>query len=271
MLSVALALGLGYAGLVAIVFVAQDRLLYFPSAHLRVTPSDFGWTSESVSLPTDDGETLHGWWLPADEERGVVLYCHGNAGNIGDRLPAVAGFHRLGLSVFLFDYRGYGRSTGTPSEDGLYRDAEVAWRYLTDTRGIDPNRIIVLGRSLGGGVASHLAHRYRPAGLVLESTFTSVPDVAAHHYAFLPARLLARTRFDNLARVRDLDGPLLIAHSPDDEVIPFAHGERLYAAAGGAKSFLRSTGSHQGGPIFIDPRYRDTVEAFLRQALAEEG
>ena len=228
-----------------------------------MTPDDVGLPFEEVRLDTEDGERLHAWWLPAEEERAVVLFCHGNAGNISGRLGTLRAFHRLGLSTFIFDYRGYGRSTGSPSEAGLYLDAETAWTYLTRNRGIEPDRIVVFGRSLGGGVATWLAARYEPRMLVLEATFTSIPDVAAELYPFVPARLFVRARFDNSARLHELDVPLLILHSRDDAIIPFAQGRRLYEAAAGPKTFVETAGMHGMSLYEDEPRYLQALTRFL--------
>ncbi|GIV59615.1 alpha/beta hydrolase [Rhodocaloribacter litoris] len=253
----------GYALLVLVVFTFQHRLLFLPSPDLGPTPAAHGLAYEDVTLETEDGERLHGWWIPAEHPRATLLLFHGNAGNISGRLPLISVWHGLGLNVFVFDYRGYGRSTGTPSEEGLYRDAAAAWHYLTATRGLAPEEVLLLGRSLGGGPATWLAERAGPGALILESTFTSVPDVAARHYPFLPVRWLARHRFDNLDRIRRIRVPVLVIHSPEDEIVPYAHGRALFDAAAGPKTFLEIAGRHNDGFAVSAPRYTEGVRAFL--------
>ncbi len=267
LLNLALTLALGYAAIVFLAYLLQDRLLYFPSRMLTASPAHLGLRFEPVSFDTEDGETLDGWWIPAEPERAVLLFCHGNAGNISHRLESVEVFHRLGLSVLLFDYRGYGQSTGRPSEAGLYRDGEAAWRYLTQTRRIDSLDVVLFGRSLGGAVATYLAAQHRTGALIVESAFTSVPDVAARHYPFLPVRALARSRFDNLGRIATVQTPLLVIHSRHDEIIPFEHGQRLFEAALSNKAFLEIEGGHNDGFLVSAARYRDAIDAFLHNHL----
>ncbi len=256
-----------YAALVLLAYVFQDRLLFFPSRALVTTPARYGFAFESVEMKTEDGETLHGWWIPAEAERAVVLFCHGNAGNISHRLESVEIFHRLGLSVLLFDYRGYGQSTGKPSEAGLYDDGEAVWRYLTQTRRVDPGKVVVFGRSLGAAVAIDLAARYTPGALIAESGFTSAPDVGARHYPILPVRLLSRNHFDNLSRIAAAQAPVLIIHSRTDGIIPFDHGQRLFEAAPPRKVFLEIKGGHNDGFFVTGPRYGEGIGAFLEQYL----
>lgn len=260
---------IGYGILVAVMYAFQDRMLYFPTEDLVTTPAHRGLLFETVTFSTKDGESLHAWWIPAEgEERGVLLFSHGNAGNISGRLESAAIFNKLGLSVLLFDYRGYGQSTGTPNEEGLYQDGQAAWTYLTQERGVDPLNIVLYGRSLGGGVATWLATRHQCAALIVEATFTSVPDVAAEHYRFLPVRLLARSKFDNLSRISQIQAAaLMVIHSPHDEIIPYAHGQRLYEAARGNKTFLEIEGGHNDGFFVTGARYRREIDAFLQKHL----
>lgn len=257
----------GYAVLVLALYLAQDRLLYHPTQSLPVTPADRGMPFEAVTFETEDGEVLHGWWLPVEPERGALLFFHGNAGNIAGRLESAAQFLDLGLSVLIFDYRGYGQSTGAPSEEGLYRDAEAAWRYLTQERDRAPQRVVLFGRSLGSGPVTWLAARRQAGALILESAFTSVPDVAARQFPLVPVRWLARTQFDNRRRIPHVEVPLLVIHSPDDAVIPFVHGRRLYEAARSPKSFLRLTGGHNDGFLVSAPQYHQGLDAFLTRHL----
>ena len=192
-------LAAGYLGAASLMYLFQDRLLFLPgvpSREVTMTPEAVGLGFTNVTFSTEDGEQLDGWYVPATNARATLVHFHGNAGNIGHRLELLLIFHRLGLNVVLFDYRGYGRSTGSPGEEGIYRDAEAVWKFLTHTRGEAPQRIVLHGQSLGGAVAAHLAAKVRPAALILESSFTSAPDIAADVYPWLPARRLARLRFD---------------------------------------------------------------------------
>ena len=262
-LNVLLILAVTYALIVGLMYSFQERLLFLPSSTLRATPADRGLDYEDVTIPTDDDEQLHAWWIPAADARGTFIISHGNAGNISGRVDVARLLHDLGLNVLLYDYRGYGQSTGQASEDGLYRDIEAVWRYATDTRGLAPERLVLFGRSLGGAPSTYLATRETPAALVLDSAFTSVPDVAAHHYPFLPVRQLASLSFDNEARLPDVTAPVIILHSPDDEVIPYSHGERLYEVAHEPKAFLELEGGHNEAFFWSEHSYRTELAAFL--------
>ena len=253
-----------YAAFVGVVYVLQERLMYHPKEHLGTTPGHHGLVFEPVSFNTSDGETLFGWWLPARRERGVMLFLHGNAGNMADRIESLKIFNSLGLSVFIFDYRGYGQSSGTSTENGLYEDSESAWRYLTGTRGIDPMKIVVFGRSLGGGVATWLTARHNSRAVILESAFTSVHDLIFHHYPFVPVQLLLNDKFDSLSRVHSMQtGALMVVHSPTDEIVPFSHGEELFRAARGNKEFFEMKGGHNNGFIATGDLYAERIDAFL--------
>jgi hypothetical protein len=192
-----------------------------------------------------------------------VLFCHGNAGNISHRLDSIRLLHSLGLQVLIFDYRGYGHSEGAASEKGSYRDADAAWRYLVDVRGLPADRIILFGRSLGAAVAADLASRTRPAAVIMESAFTSVPDMAAGIYPWLPVRLLSRYRYDNLDKITRISAPLLLVHSRQDEIIPFAHGERLFERAREPKQFLEINGGHNDAFLTSRKAYTHGLESFL--------
>ena len=265
-------LGLAYGGVAALLFFFQGKLLYYPELgrEVHATPRDHGLAYESLSLLTPDNERLDAWFVPKEQARASVLILHGNAGNISHRLDTIAMFHRLGYSVLIFDYRGYGRSTGQPSEAGLYRDAQTAWEYLTRQRGLPPGRIILFGESLGGAVAAWLAVREHPGALVLSSVFTSVPEMAADLYPWLPARWLARSRYDTRAALAEITCPVLIAHSPEDEIIPFHHGQALFIAAAEPKVFLPLAGGHNDGFIFMRSEWVDILADFLRRHIKQD-
>ena len=258
-------LAAAYGGLALLLYIFQSRLVFYPEVDREVaaTPALAGLQYEDIHLETSDGINLHGWYIPAAQPRGTVLFLHGNAGNISHRLDSIEMFHRLGYSTLIFDYRGYGNSGGTPTEQGTYRDAEAAWRYLTGQRQIPSCRIVLFGESLGGAVAAWLGARERPAALVIASGFTSVPDLAQHFYPYLPIRLLARIHYDTAENLRAVAAPVLIAHSPEDEIIPFGHGHALYAAANPPKRFLELAGGHNDGFIFMRESWVKTLASFL--------
>lgn len=256
-----------YAVILLLVFLFQARLVYFPEVEraLVATPRAVGLEFEEVRLAAD-GETLHGWWVPAKAARGAVLILHGNAGNISHRLDYLAMFNRLGYAALIIDYRGYGKSSGTPSEEGTYRDGEAAWRHLIEARKLEPQGIVLFGESLGGGVATWLALQHPPRALVLASTFTSAPDLGAQVYPWLPVRWLARIEYNNLERMPRIAAPVLIAHSRGDDIIPFSHGQALFNAAREPKQFLELHGGHNDGFIFAREDWVRAVNAFLARA-----
>ena len=267
-----MAAAVAYGAVMLLVFLFQPRLIYFPQVEREhtTTPRAAGLDFEDVALHTADGIKLHGWWVPARDTRGTVLLMHGNAGNISHRLGYLTMFNRLGYSVLLFDYRGYGKSGGSPGEEGTYLDAEAAWQHLTEARNLKSQDIVIVGESLGGGVATWLAHKYPPRALVLASTFTSVPDMGAQVYPWLPVRLLARIVYDNIARIREIQVPLMIAHSRGDDIIPFAHGQALFAAAREPKQFLELAGGHNEGFLFARDEWIAAVGAFLDRVGAKK-
>ncbi len=254
-----------YLALLLFVFLLQKQMVYFPSRGIGSTPSVIGLPYREVAFKTSDNLLLSGWLVGDDKSRDVVLHCHGNAGNISHRLDSFFIFNRLGLNTFIFDYRGFGRSQGSPSEKGTYLDAEAAWQYLTETGHIPPGRIILFGRSLGGAVAARLATKVKAKALILESTYTSVPDLGADLYPFLPVRLLSRFQYNTRAILHKIDVPVLIIHSPQDEIIPFSHGEALFEAAKEPKQFLKISGSHNEGFINSIEIYMDGLKEFLSE------
>ncbi len=273
MIKTVLGLAVGYGAITGLAFAFQDQLLFQPSSRLIATPEDVGLDFEPVHLETEDGETLHGWWVPAadvsretspDEfAKQTLLFFHGNAGNISGRVESVQQFHELGLNVLIVDYRGYGQSTGSPSEEGVYRDASASWQYLTETRGISPEDIVIFGRSLGAGPATWLAVQKQAGAVILESPFTSVPDIGAHHYPFLPVRALATNDFPNEERVEEIEAPVLVIHSQADRVVPFEQGKRVYEAASEPKQFLEIQGGHNDGFLVSAEDYKRAIDGFL--------
>jgi fermentation-respiration switch protein FrsA (DUF1100 family) len=270
-----------YLLILLLLTVLQHHLIYMPQKHLFQTPESDGLVYKAVRFKTEDGIDLSGWFVPAspsgrgDSER-VVLFCHGNAGNMSNRLDSICVFHRLGLSVFLFDYRGYGQSGGHPTEKGTYLDAEAAWRVLTKGEAVlssgrnaaviprfTEQATILFGRSLGGAVATWLATKYRPRSLILESTLKSAPALAAKFFPYLPVQLLLRYRYNTLEYIRQIRCPVLIVHSRQDEIVPFEHGLMLYEAAKEPKSFLEISGSHNSGFLTSLEKYEGGLRSFL--------
>lgn len=259
---VRIALGV-YVGMLLLVYFMQANYLYYPEREVTGNPAEVNLAYRDVSLATEDGETIAGWFVPAADEASapVVLFFHGNAGNMGDRLMSLETFHALGLSVLIIDYRGYGRSTGKPTEKGTRLDALAAWEYVTGELGVPPERIIVFGRSLGGGVAVSLAVQHTPALLVLESTFSSAMDMGHRMFPWLPVRLLCRNRYDSVTAIGSVSCPVLVAHGPSDTTIPFEQGRRVYEAANEPKQFVSLRGDHNDGGMDVDKAY----QAVLRQ------
>lgn len=258
-----------YFGFAALLYLFQSQLVFYPGVEreLRLTPAQLGLPYEDIKLSASDGVGLHGWYLPGAQakNRGTVLFLHGNAGNISHRIDSLQMFHRLGYAVLIIDYRGYGQSEGEPSEQGTYLDAEAAWRYLVEVRRVSPCHIVLFGESLGGAIAAKLASVRKPAALVISSSFTSVPDLAQQIYPYLPVRWLTHFRYDTLAALRRVEVPVLIAHSPQDEIVPFSHGQRLYAAAHVPKQFIELTGGHNDGYIYMRQSWIDTLSGFLQK------
>ena len=252
-------------------FLAQENLVFFPnipSRELTASPADINLEYEPVSIKTDDQVTIHGWFVPASEEKGTLLFFHGNAGNISHRLDSLRIFHDLGLSVFIIDYRGYGQSQGTISEKGTYLDAEAAWNYLVETRKISSKKIIVFGRSLGAAIAAYSAERHAPGALILESAFTSVPDMAARLYPIFPVRLLSRFQYNTKKLLQSVNCPVLIIHSPNDEIIPFENGVQLYQKAREPRTMLELQGGHNEGFLVSGKTYIEGINKFLTANLS---
>ncbi|MBN1794402.1 MAG: alpha/beta hydrolase [Candidatus Omnitrophica bacterium] len=239
--------------------------VYQPMKTIELAPGDLGVDYEEVAFVTGDNVTVHGWFFRDDKARANILFCHGNAGNISHRLEIVKVLKTLRVNILLFDYRGYGRSTGRPSEEGTYADALAAFSYLQereDTKGLP---VVMYGESLGGAIAVETALRKKTDGVILESTFTSVPALGKELYPFLPTALLCRIRYDSLSKISRIDCPKLIIHSADDELVSVHHAEQLYAQATEPKTLFIRRGSHNEG-MFVNPQAsRDTILAFLQK------
>ena len=230
---------IAYFTIVLIAMFCENLLIYFPSRYPDGDWQPRGFPHEDAWFEASDGIQLHGWYAPHEHPRAVVLFCHGNGGNVAYWADHLYNLHsRAGVSVLLFDYRGYGRSQGSPSEAGLLLDARAARKWLAQRAGVSEREIVVMGRSLGGAVAVDLAAQDGARALVLESTFTSLPDVGAYHYPWLPVRLLMHTRFDSRAKIGYYHGPLLQSHGTGDTIVPYEIGRRLFDAANEPKRFV---------------------------------
>lgn len=240
-----------FLGIIAVLMVLERSLIFFPTPH----PAGY-WhlrpaAAEDVSFTAADGTRLHGWFAAHEKPSAVILFAHGNAGNITHRADLFQRLHQdLNCTVLMFDYRGYGKSEGKPSESGVLQDGRAARDYLAQRAGVEPADLVLMGRSLGTAVAVDLAAREAARALVLYSAFPSMPDVAAHHYPWLPVRWLMRTRLDSINKIGRYHGPLLQAHAEEDEIIPASLGRQLFEAAPmQQKQWFTLSGSSHNDPI----------------------
>lgn len=240
----------------------EQRMVFQPAKYPDGDWQPADLDQEDAWFEAADGTRLHGWFVECPQPRAVALFCHGNAGNVTSRAETLRILRdRHGLSVLCFDYRAYGRSEGVPSEDGLLIDARAARQWLSRRTGVAEPDIVLLGRSLGGGVAVQLAAEDGARGLILESTFTSLPDVGAEHVPWMSPRLVMRNRFNSLAALPEYAGPVLISHGDADEVIPYEHGRQLYEACSGPKQFITIPGGRHNDPQTDE--YRNALDAFI--------
>ncbi len=272
-------LAIAYSGACVFLFVAQGKFIFFPTRAIETTPDNFQLKYQDVVLPistkTGAVESVHGWWIPTSDtplNKGVVLYLHGNGLNVGANVEHANRFHRLGLSVFLIDYRGYGKSQGEfPTESQVYKDAEFAWDYLVKQRGINPKQIYIYGHSLGGAVAIDLAVRHpEAAGLIVEGSFTSaraMVDFQSGVYRMFPIDLLLTQRFDSLAKVDRLQMPLLFIHGTADTVVPVEMSKKLFDAAPEPKQlYIVPDAGHNNLAEFAGNQYLERISQFVQQA-----
>ena len=252
-----------YAGIILLVAIFQSRLVYFPSREINTTPDKAGISHEPVRFRTEDWIDLSGWYIPAPNACETILFCHGNSGNISHRIETIKIFHRLGLNTFIFDYRGFGESEGSPGEEGTYRDAEAAWNYLTETLHKAPQDIIIVGRSLGGAIAANLARGRQSKGLIIESSFTSAPAIGRKFFPFLPVGLITRFVYSTDKYLKEVNCPILIVHSSDDDLIPFEFGKSLFESAPEPKQFLEISGGHNNGFYTSGKIYEEGIKEFI--------
>lgn len=265
-ITIVVAAGVAYVALVAAAGYWQRRLIYLPSGSVSAPAAAGLEAAETVAFTTDDGLTLRGWFVPAaaSPAKATVVVFNGNGGNRALRAPLAEGLSRRGLATLLFDYRGYGDSEGTPSEDGLALDARAARAYVTSRADVASNRLVYFGESLGTGVAVRLATEEPPAALILRSPFTSLADVGAHHYPILPVRWLLRDRYASIDRIAQIRCPLLVIAGDQDAIVPIAFSERLFDAAPGPKQMVRINGAdHNDLELLAGPRLIEAVDRFL--------
>ncbi len=233
-------------------------------------PAPFGLQAEDVWFESTDGVRLHGWWIQHPRAKGTLLYCHGNAGNLSSQIGAYQALRRFKLNVFALDYRGYGRSSGTPSERGLFADVRAAYRYLTEERGEPPTRIVLYGHSLGGAVAIDAALDCEVAALVVQATFTNTRDVARERFRTVPMHWLASTKFRSIDKVPKITVPKFFIHGSEDGTIPYAMGDALYQAAAEPKQWASVPRAghldvHRQGGLSLHWK----LARFLKASLAE--
>lgn len=249
--------------IIILIYVFQDKLVYRPQKELTDNPSLLGLSYRQFRVETEDGNRLHGWFVPADSGQTTILYCHGNAGNISDRLETLRFLNDLGVNVAIFDYRGYGKSEGKPSEDGTYKDATAVWKYLIEEWDLNKENVIIMGRSLGGPIAAKLASHHNPAAVILESTFTSAVDLGSDMYPWLPINWLLKFEYDTQKYLKQINVPVFMAHSVDDDVVPFQHGQDLFEIADQPKMFVELIGSHSLGFKETGAKYCESLQQFL--------
>ena len=252
-----------YVYRMADLYFNQEKYVFNPVQEISVTPESVGLVYEDVLIETSDGVKLSAWYLPASNAKGTVLYFHGSSRNISLETEAEKMFHLFGWNVLAPDYRGFGKSEGVPTEEGVYLDAQAAWDWLVQVKKEKPNRIIICGRSLGSGVASDLAAKNSAGGLILEAAFTSLPEAGQDMYPYFPVKLLTRYKFDTLNKLQKVFCPVLLVHSHDDELIPFKHARALYEVIRGKKSLVELGGPHKGGWKPTLGKYEQSVKLFL--------
>ncbi len=265
-----LSIVIGYLLINLLLYVSQSSMMYHPVKDIYQTPAALGLDFEDVRFKSGDGPFISGWFVPANGAKGTVLFSHGNAGNISGRLETLRILNSLDLNVLMYDYRGYGESEGSSTEETTYHDAMAAWNFLTNQKEIPANEIILMGRSLGGAVSAWLATKTEPAALILESTFTSAKDLAAELYPIFPVRLLMKFDYPTLQYLRKTSVPLLVSHSTNDGLVPFHHGKELYNAAQEPKSFLEMRGEHGSSHVVTGKEYIIALEKFVNSVFSKK-
>ena len=254
----------GYGTICFLTWFFQDKLIFFPFRDYESTPASLGFEFEEVSLSTQAGDSLHGWYCRTSPEPwAIILFLNGNAGNLSHRLERLPMARQQGTDILLIDYPGYGRSTGKPCEEALYATAEACYQYLVIKRGIVANKIVLFGESIGSAVALHLATQHTVGGVVVESGFTSLAEVGASHFSWLPVKYLLKYQFPARDLIKEITCPVIVSHSPLDEVTPFRMGEELFRLAAEPKKFVTLSGYHNDRDFLNDSAWRSAM-AWLR-------
>ena len=252
-----------YLALATVLYFMQPKFLYSPIREVFSTPAELKRDFEDVVFESADGINLSGWYVPVDNPKFTLLFCHGNAGNIAHRLDSINIFHNLGLSCFTFDYRGYGDSQGKPNEEGTYTDAMAAYKWLKEEKKIQAENIIIFGRSLGGTVAAQLAGKVKVGGLVVESAFTSYVDMGKEYYPYMPVRWFARFSYSTIDYIKNVHCPVMLIYSRNDEIVPYKFGLELYEAANEPKEFIEIFGGHNDCFLASGEIYTEVWEKWL--------
>lgn len=263
-IEILIALFIAYSALGWTLYFMQPRFLFKPVRDIYYTPDELGLDFEKVTFKTPDGLKLNAWYVPAPDAQLTLLFCHGNGGNMMHRLDSISIFHDLGLNCLIFDYRGYGRSEGRPSEEGTYLDANSAYQWLAGEKNLSPDNIIIFGRSLGASVAAQLAGRVKTKALIMESGFTSYTDIGKKFYPYMPVRWFAAFNYNTIDYVRDVHCPVMIIHSRNDEIIPFEFSLQLYEAANEPKEFVEIFGGHNDGFLISGEIYKKAWTRWLQ-------
>jgi fermentation-respiration switch protein FrsA (DUF1100 family) len=246
----------------------EKKSLFFPLKDIEYTPDDIGLHYERLSIETEDSVSLSAWYIAAEQNRATVLFSHGNGGNISHRLEKIKMLNDLGLNVLIFDYRGYGMSEGSPSEEGLYRDVQAVYTYMVETMHIDPGTTIGYGESLGGAVIIDLAGRSELGGIIIEGSFTSIADIAKKYFPFIPPAVY-RSKFDSKSKVAGVTAPKLHFHSRRDEVVPYELGRKLFESAPEPKEFIELQGGHNDSFLVSESIFKAGIDDFVgRRSLA---
>lgn len=260
---IAIVLFIAYSVLGWTLYFMQPTFLFKPVRDVPYSPGELGMDFEDVAFESKDGLKLAGWYVPGEKGELVVLFCHGNGGNIMHRLDSINFLNELGLGCFIFDYRGYGNSGGEPNEAGTYMDAEAAYEWLIEVKKISPLDIIIFGRSLGGSIGARLAGKVECAGLIAESAFTSYAEIGAKFYPYMPVKLFARYSYNTADYIKQVHCPVMIIHSRNDEIIPFEFGLKLYEIANQPSEFVEIFGSHNDGFLVSMEIYKKAWQNWL--------
>lgn len=255
---------------ILVIRLFENKFIFFPFKYPQGYwhPETFGLQVEDCYFKTIDGCQLHGWFVHKEDAVATLLWCHGNAGNITDRLDNLAKLVRLPVNVFIFDFRGYGRSNGSPDEKGIYLDAEAAYDFLVSRKDVEQDKIILFGRSLGGAVAVDLATKRKCAGLILESTFTSAKDMAKSAFGFIPIHLIIKTKFNSVDKISQIQVPILFLHGTSDRTVPPELGRRLFEAANNPKEFYQIHGADHNDTYIVGGKsYFDKLLQFTQQTM----